>query len=89
MPKPWIPGAFVHFPNLSPIEKFPSSHFSQAAPQEFIPVHYSLVHTKGPHNQICNKSRNYPLEQAPNQGPSVSTLCFHCWRLKWGNSATW
>lgn len=70
--------SFIHFPNLSPIEEFPRSHFFQ----KFIPVHHSLVHTKGPHNQICKKLRKYSLQQAPSQGPSFLTPLqyFHCFR---------
>lgn len=58
--------SFVHFPNLSPTEEFLRPHFSQ----KFIPVHHSLVHTKGPHNQICKKLRKYSLQRPPSQGPS-------------------
>lgn len=47
---------------------------SPGRPPESIPVHHSLVHTEGAHNQICKEARHYPLRQAPHPDPSFLTL---------------
>lgn len=77
---------FPTLPRNSSVPTFPT-----LPPLEFIPVHHSLVHTEGPHNQICKKSRKDPLQQAPNQHLSFLTLfkVIAQRRSKGGDSGTW
>lgn len=70
---PQDPGGLCTFPTAAPLRNSPVLTSPRLPPLEFIPVYHSLVHTKGPHNQICKKSRNYSLQQAPYQDYSFLT----------------